>query len=76
MAKIIQFPGITKLDMNPQIILQKALEAEMTEVIVVGFDKDGNEYFASSKADAGSVLYHFQRAIHALMKIIDDMIEM
>jgi hypothetical protein len=72
MADVISFPGVTKLDLDPERVLRKAMEAGVTEVVIVGFDKGGNDYFASSVADAGNVIYHLRRAEHRLMRLIDD----
>lgn len=47
----------------------------LKEAIVLGFDTDGGEYFASSVADAGDVLYHLERARHRLMRQIDEMMK-
>lgn len=62
---------ITKLNLDPDRVLSKAI-GELTEVVVIGFDKDGDEYFASSIADGGSVVFHLERAKHKLMRIIDE----
>jgi len=69
---VVEFGGITKLDLDPDRLLQKAM-GRLSEVVIIGFDKDGGEYFAASKADAGDTLYHLDRARHRLMKTIDGM---
>jgi len=68
---IVTFTGITKLDTPPDRLLEAAM-GQLTEVVIIGFDKDGKEYFASTKSDAGEVIYHLERTKHRLMKIIDD----
>lgn len=68
---IVDFPGISKLDLDPARVLQKALDAGMTEVVIIGYDRDGGEYFASSKADGAQVVWHIERAKHRLMTIVD-----
>lgn len=67
---VVDFPGITKLDLDPERVL-KAASGELTEVVILGFTKDGDEYFASSKADGGSVLWHLERAKLKLLNIPD-----
>lgn len=71
MTGIVDFTGITKLDMDPDRVLNAAL-GQMDEVVICGFDKDGNQYFASSVADGGQALWHLERAKWALMKITDE----
>jgi hypothetical protein len=70
---VIIWPGITTLDRNPEQVLQAALDKGLDQVVIIGFDKEGGEFFASSQADGGDVLWHLQRAIHNLMKITDDL---
>lgn len=71
MADVVRFPGITKLDLDPDDVLTKAL-GQMEQVVICGFDKDGNQYFASSVSDGGTSLWHLERAKWALMKITDE----
>lgn len=70
-SNVVPFTGVTKADLPVEYILERARDAEMAECVVVGFDRDGNEYFASSRADAAQVIYHLQRAIWSLNRIID-----
>ncbi len=55
--KVINLPVITKLDLPVDRILEEAIKAELSEVVLMGYDKDGGYYFASSKADGGDVLW-------------------
>jgi hypothetical protein len=71
MAEVKNFNGITRLDMDPDRVLEAAI-GEVTEVVICGFDKDGNQFFASSVADGGQSLWHLERAKWALMKITDE----
>jgi len=70
MSDVIAFPGVTKLDTEPDQILEQAL-GRLESVVICGFDKDGNQYFASSVADGADALWHLERAKYALMKITD-----
>ena len=68
MAKIIPFTGITKLDMPPDRILEAAV-GELEGVVIMGWDKDGKEYFASSYADGGTVLWLAERLKKMLLEV-------
>lgn len=70
---VVPWNGITKLDGDPVRILQSALDAGMSSVVIVGFDKDGGEYFASSYADGADVVWHLERAKFKLMVIADEL---
>ena len=61
----------TKLDLPPELLLEAALQAGMTHVVIVGYDGEGKEYFASSQSDAAETLWHLERARHQLMQIVD-----
>lgn len=51
-------------------ILADAKAADLIEVVIVGFRRDGTEYFGASCADGADALYHLQRASHKLMTMV------
>lgn len=55
-AKVFDFPGLTKLDMDPDRILEKA-KGKLQGVIVIGFDNEGEFYGATSYADGGNAIW-------------------
>lgn len=71
-SQVIRFRGITKLDIDPQVVLEGASKAGMKVAIVIGYDADGAEYFASSAADGADVLWHLERAKLRLLRTVDD----
>lgn len=58
--KIIPFTGVTTLDIPPDRVLEQA-KGRMEGVVIMGWDADGKEYFASSYADGGKVLWLMER---------------
>jgi len=46
---------------RPAEVLQQALDAGCDPVIVLGYDKRGNEYFAASSANAHEILWLIER---------------
>jgi hypothetical protein len=68
LAKAIPFAGITKLDLPPDRILKEAAD-KLEGVVIVGFDKDGDEYFASSYADGRTVLWLLERCKAVLLDV-------
>ena len=72
MSNVVELGCATKLDIPVEKILDSAGKAKLTGVIVIGFDDEGAEYFASSAADGAEVLWHLQRSIHKLMKMVDE----
>jgi hypothetical protein len=71
-AEVIVAPIITKLNIPADRILNAAI-GKLDECVIIGTDKSGNDYFASNRSDAGTVIYHCERAKHRLMQMIDDL---
>lgn len=71
MGDVVQFNGLTKLKTDPSRILQLALKAELADVVVVGFNKDGDFWFSGSDPDGSEVLWLLERARHKLMLMVD-----
>lgn len=55
-AQILNFTGITNLDLDPDRVLDAA-KGKLQGVIVIGFDNEGEFYGASSYADGGTVIW-------------------
>lgn len=70
-AEILHFDGVTSLDISADRVLDVAKAAEMQSVIIIGYDADGEEYFASSISDGPEVLWALERAKMRLLRIID-----
>lgn len=66
---VIIFNGITKHDLPVEQVLDQAKEAGLHNVVILGsFDAEcDEEYFASSVADGGTVLWLLERLKHQLM---------
>lgn len=60
MGDVVTFRGITKLDLPPDRILEDAV-GKLQGVVILGYTKDGDEFFASSYADGGNVLWLLER---------------
>jgi hypothetical protein len=64
---VIPLGNITRLDLPTDRVLD-AVKGDCSDgVVVVGFDNDGQLYFASSIADGGSVLWLLEQAKLALL---------
>lgn len=71
MTNVVRFTGISRLDLNPETVINSSLEAGLSGVVIIGYDSDGEEYFASSYADGGDVLWLLERMKMSLLKIVD-----
>lgn len=71
MGTVVSFDGVTRLDIDPERILESA-KGRLSGVVIVGYTKDGDEeYFASSIADGADVLWLLERSKKALLEIVD-----
>jgi hypothetical protein len=68
MSNVIQFSGITKLDLDPDTVLENT-KGKLEGVIIIGYDHMGVEYFASSYADGGDVLWLLERMKMRLLNV-------
>jgi hypothetical protein len=66
MSNIVYLDTITNLDIPPDRVLDGAM-TKLDSVVVLGYDKDANEYFASSSGDMTEVLWLMERFRHKLL---------
>lgn len=64
---VINFGGGTFLDLPPDRVLSAAT-GKLEGVILLGYDKEGNEYFASSYGDATEILWLLERCKKRLLE--------
>lgn len=70
MTNVVLFTGITKLDLPPDRLLEAAL-GKLEGVVILGYDKHGEEYFASSYASGSDVLWLMERLKKQLLEVGD-----
>jgi hypothetical protein len=70
MGDVIQFPDGTVGDIPIEGVLEGAKLLQM--VCIMGYDKDGNEYFASSSGDIKEINWLLTRYVHFLNGVADD----
>lgn len=55
---VVALPCVTNMAIPPERVLEAAIqEGNLDGVVVMGYTKDGETYFASSYADGGTVLW-------------------
>jgi hypothetical protein len=72
MSNVIQFSGVTRLDLNPDIVLE-GTKGKLEGFLIAGYDKEGNEYFASTYADGGEILWLLERMKLRLLSVVEEM---
>ncbi len=72
MGEVVILDLITSLDIPAERVLSRAIDADITQAIVIGRDKDGDLYFASSVADGAEILWLIERAKLKLHDVCKD----
>lgn len=64
---IAMFPGITPNDYDANIMLEAATRADLENVIILGWKKDGSMFFSSSMGDGPECLWLIEKTKAALL---------
>jgi hypothetical protein len=67
LGDVVLLNVVTRLDIPVQRVLDGAVSADLEEVVVIGYDKEGQFYFSSNKANGGSVLWLLEQAKKELL---------
>lgn len=59
--KVVDFRGSTRLPLDPDRVLEGAKE-QLETVVIIGYTKEGELYFASSEPSGPEVLWLFELA--------------
>jgi hypothetical protein len=71
MGDMVDIGCITSLDLPPDRLLEYAV-GKLDGVVIMGYSKDGTEYFASSYADGGDALWIIERCKLKLLRLPDE----
>jgi hypothetical protein len=66
MSKVVNLPCVTRLDLPPDRVLEAAI-GELSGVVVIGYTKEGQHYFATTYADGGDALWLIEKCKIALL---------
>lgn len=61
-------PEDHRFDIEATTVLEGAMEADLAEVTVMGVDRNGREFFASSKAYAPDIVWALERLKARLLR--------
>lgn len=67
MGDLVYLPVITKLDIPADRVLSQV--PSLKTVVIMGYDQDGELYFASSVADGGDVLWLMEQCKQRLLQV-------
>lgn len=66
---VVVLDVVTRLDIPVERILNQAVDDGLQDVVIIGWDDEGEFYFASSKADGGNILWLLEKAKKMLMEV-------
>jgi hypothetical protein len=72
LAQLVVLPVITSLNLPTERLLQAAMDHKLGSVVIIGYDTDGEFYFASSEASGPSVLWDLEMAKKKLLEVSID----
>lgn len=68
----VVFPAFeTSIDTDPARILHEALSANLKQVVVLGYDQEGEEFALSSIASGATVVWLLERTKQRLLSVPD-----
>ena len=69
---IVKFPGTTMFGIEPDEVLNGALDASLESAVVLGYGKDGGLYFATSIGDEAQILLLLEKSKRVLLDMVED----
>ena len=69
---VVEFNGITRLNLPAERILRCAQKADLESVVIVGETASGEFYFASSYASAPETAWLLQHGVYRLNQVVDE----
>lgn len=66
---VIPLNMVTRLDLPVDQILEKA-KTQLKGVVIIGYDNDGDQYFASTYADGGDILWLLEQCKKQLLGVL------
>lgn len=71
MGEVVELPVVTTLDLPVERVIDAARDAKLRRIVIIGETEDGAEYFKSSVADGGYVVWMLERAKLKLLRLVD-----
>ncbi|CAB4164485.1 hypothetical protein UFOVP826_42 [uncultured Caudovirales phage] len=72
MDNVVPFPGLTKAWVPPEKVLDGAKEANLSEVLILGYNEDNTLHIYSSTSDIAQLLLMVKRVEKQLVSMAED----
>lgn len=73
MSNVVDFTGSTTPDYSPERVLDQLKECNLEGFALVGYTKDGEEFFCTTYADIQKVNWLLDRYKKALLESVDEL---
>lgn len=70
MGEVVSFRGMTKLDLDPDMVLENT-KGSLKHFVIVGYDQNDDFYFSSTMADGGDVMWLLELAKKRLLSVTE-----
>ena len=70
---VVELDCVSSIDVPPDRILKRAQYANLTDVVVIGYDDDGQFFFASSTPEGPQVLWLMELTRTRLVQAAEDL---
>ena len=71
MSNVVNLNVLTTLDIPADRVIEATM-GKLKRVVILGYDNDGEEYFASSIADGADVVWLMERMKKKLLEIVNE----
>lgn len=68
MSEVIEFRGVTRLDLDPDRVLENA-KGQLKHFVIIGYNTDDEFFFSSTMADGGDVMWMLEVAKLKLLRV-------
>ena len=68
MSEVVQFRGVTRLDLDPDRVLENT-KGQLKQFVIIGYGTDDEFFFSSTMADGGDVMWMLEVAKLKLLRI-------
>lgn len=72
MGEVVEANFVTRLNVPAERVIRQAAEADLEHVVVLGWQKDGDFYFAGSQAGGPETLWLLEWAKRRLLEVVEE----
>jgi hypothetical protein len=71
-GNVVVLDGWTKLDIPSSRVLEEAIKSDLQTAVVMGYDKEGQLYFASTIGNLGDVCWLMELSKQLMLRVSEE----